>query len=71
MCSESNAPGEITSIRIILEARLFQNFLRPSRCRFRCIIRSGPSTAEGSGRLIFAADSGNPLQVLYQAALGQ
>jgi hypothetical protein len=29
VCSESNAPVEITSIRIILEARLFQIFLRP------------------------------------------
>jgi hypothetical protein len=45
VCSESNAPGEITSTQIILKARLFQDFLRPAHFQFGRIIRSSPSTA--------------------------
>ncbi len=71
VCSESNAPGEITSVRIILEAWLFQVFLRPFLCRFVRIGRSGLYTAERRRRAVFTADSGDPLLVIHEIALGQ
>ncbi len=60
VCSESNAPAEITSIRIILEARLFQVFLRPVLCRFVRIICSGLHTAERQRRNRFYCWFGRP-----------
>ncbi len=38
--------GEITSIQIILEARLCQDFLKPTQSRFGCTVHSSSSTAK-------------------------
>ncbi len=64
MCSESNAPSEITSKRIILIVRLFQVF---SDVSFAAVY----IPPKGVGGVVFTADSGDPLQVLHEAALGQ
>ncbi len=46
MCSETNAQGEITFIRLILKTPLFWDFFRPSPCQFRQTFRSGLSITE-------------------------
>jgi hypothetical protein len=71
VCSESNAPYELTSIRIITGARLFHDFLRPPRrgSGLSFVVVNLPP--KGGGRPIFGDSLGDPLQVLLQAVLGQ
>ncbi len=69
-CSESNAQGEITTIRILLEARLFQEFLRPAQRQFRCTVCSSPSTTKRRWRSCFCCWFGWPPPSSSLGALG-
>ncbi len=66
VCSESNAPGEITSERIILEAWLFQVFLDSD-----VSVAAVNIPPKGGGGAVFTADSGDPLLDIHEIALGQ
>jgi hypothetical protein len=69
VCSESNLQGKITSIQIILETTLFQDFLGLLRADPDVQLAAVHLLPKGNTGLIFGAGSVDPLQVCHEATL--